>query len=139
MTSFLSALHHDPNQALMLVGPSDSQPIARHIETAFSRADRRRGLLGRLALDRDSALVIAPCWSVHTFHMRFTIDVVFVTRAGTVLALSERLPPWRLAARWGAYAAIELPEGAVERSGIRRGDGLRLVGPGEQGAPSTSP
>jgi uncharacterized membrane protein (UPF0127 family) len=123
---FLSALQ-DRRGAFVLLGRSDTRPIARRIETAFSSADRRRGLLGRVSLEEDSALIIAPCWSVHTFFMRFTIDVVFVSREGTVVAVSPRLRPWRLAAGWGAYATIELAEGSAERSDIRPGDPLRFV------------
>jgi uncharacterized membrane protein (UPF0127 family) len=111
----------------MLVGPQQTRPLARHLETAFDSASRKRGLLGRTHLEPESALIIAPCWSVHTFFMRFTIDVIFVARQGGIVALRPRVRPWRLAAGWGAYATIELPEGTIERAGVRAGDLLRLA------------
>jgi uncharacterized membrane protein (UPF0127 family) len=124
--TFVSTIR-ESQHALMLVGTNEAQPIARHLEAAFTSADRRRGLLGRTSLGPDCALIIAPCWSVHTFFMRFTIDVVFVSEGGTVVSIRPRLTPWRLAADWGADATIELPEGVIERANIRAGDSLRLV------------
>jgi uncharacterized membrane protein (UPF0127 family) len=56
--------------------------------------------------------------------MRFPIDVVFVARDGRVLSAREAVPPWRFRFRIGAFAAIELPAGAVGRSDTRRGDRL---------------
>ena len=66
--------------------------IARH----FWR--RAIGLLGRRSLGAHQGLLITPCDSVHTFFMRWPIDVVFIDRAGTITRIVERLQPWRCAA-----------------------------------------
>ena len=60
------------------------------------------------------------------FFMRFPIDVVFAARDGRVLKAKEHVRPWRVAGAWGAYAAIELPVGAIAASGTRRGDYVEL-------------
>jgi uncharacterized membrane protein (UPF0127 family) len=125
--SFLSPLLQPQPGPLMLVAGAAATPLARRIETAFDSAARNRGLLGRTHLDSGSALIIAPCWSVHTFFMRFTIDVIFAGRDGQVISVRSRLRPWRLAAGWGAYATIELPEGTVAHTEVRPGDVLSLV------------
>jgi len=57
--------------------------------------------------------------------MRFAIDAVFVDRAGRVVRVVERLPPWRTAvfAR-GAAEVIELPAGTAAETGTQAGDEL---------------
>lgn len=93
---------------------TDGGAFAEHVECAFDSASRRRGLLGREAFDPGRAIVIAPCNSVHTFFMKFPIDVVFVGRDGTVLKTTAGLRPWRLVACVAAFATIELPAGTIE-------------------------
>lgn len=73
-----------------------------------------------------SALIIAPSNAIHTFFMRFAIDVAFAARDGTVVKRRTAIPPWRITAAWGAYAVIELPAGALDLSGTERGDTLRI-------------
>jgi len=59
------------------------------------------------------------------FFMRFAIDAVFVDRAGRVLRVAERLPPWRLAtAAPGARDVLELPAGTAARTATQAGDEL---------------
>jgi uncharacterized membrane protein (UPF0127 family) len=100
--------------------------VAELAEIAMNRNARRRGLLGRDGLPPGAALLIVPCSSIHTWFMRFTIDVIFVKRDGRVLGTRTALAPWRLAVGWGAYAVVELPAGTVETAGVRSGDRLEL-------------
>ena len=58
--------------------------LAADLELTLDSESRRRGLLGREGLGEDAALIIAPCNGIHTWFMRFTIDVVFVDKAGRV-------------------------------------------------------
>jgi uncharacterized membrane protein (UPF0127 family) len=102
------------------------RPLAESVETAFDSATRRRGLLGRNGLPDDAALVIAPSNAVHTFFMRFPIDVVFAARDGRVVKIRAGVPPWRLTFARGAFAVVELPAGAAARMGLRVGDRLRI-------------
>ncbi len=96
--------------------------LADRVELAADSKSRRRGLLGRDHLDAGAALVIVPCPSVHTFFMRFPIDVLFVRRDGTVAKCVKDLRAWRIALAAGAYAAVEFQAGTLERSGTTRGD-----------------
>ena len=93
-------------------------------EIAATRRDRRRGLLGR---DRiDGALVLRPCRHVHSFGMRFPLDVAFCDRDGVVLRM-HCLRPWRLAPFVrGAAWVVEAEAGAFERWGLRPGDRLEV-------------
>lgn len=88
---------------------------------------RMVGLLGRSGLPEGEGLVIAPGSSIHTFFMRFAIDVVFVNREGVVLKTAENVKPWRLAfSPRGTRYTIELPVGAIEASQTERGDQLEF-------------
>jgi uncharacterized membrane protein (UPF0127 family) len=124
MPTFLAPLLREPAGSLALRNARTGVVVARRLETAFDSRARNRGLLGRTGLEPDQALVIAPCNSVHTFFMKFTIDVVFVTRDGTVRRISAGLRPWRIAASPTSFAVIETGAGVIARAGLACGDAL---------------
>ena len=129
MKSFLSPLLRSDSSPLALTNTRNNQVVARTLLAAFDSASRRKGLLGRDSLEDGSALIIAPCQAVHTFAMRFAIDVLFVARDGRVLKVRRNVGPRRIAAAWRAFAVVELPAGAIERSGTRPGDQLQIGAP----------
>lgn len=104
--------------------------------SSFAQA---RGLLGRSGLDPGSGMLIDSAPPVHTFFMRFPIDVVFLDRDWTVVGVRSGVRPWRLAGARGAVAALELAEGAAAESGVQEGDVLVLdeLEPGGLAAPPT--
>lgn len=112
---------------LLLVNESTKAAIAQRVELAVSRAERRRGLLGRQRLEAGAALVLTPCFAVHTAGMQFPIDVVFVNRQGLAVRVVRQLVPWRIAIATAAHAVIELPAGTVARCDLRTGDRVSLV------------
>ena len=110
-----------------LTNTRNNQLVARTLLTAFDSASRRRGLLKHESLGEGHALIIAPSNAIHTFQMRFAIDVAFVTREGRVVKVRDAVAPWRIAAAWGAFAVIEMAAGALSVSDTRRGDLLQLT------------
>lgn len=62
---------------------------------------------------RGGGLWLEPCWSVHTWFMRFCVDLVFVGRDGRVAAVHRGVGPWRVVSLRGARAVLEVPCGAV--------------------------
>ena len=129
MKSFLHPLLRAEPGAPGLTNVRNGQVVARTILTAFDSASRRQGLLGRDGLEEGSALIIAPCSAIHTFSMRFAIDVLFVAKDGRVLKTRSNVRPGRIAAALRAFAVVELPPGAIERSGTRKGDQLQVTAP----------
>jgi len=89
-------------------------------EMAVTRKQRRRGLSGRAGLE--GVFVLRPCRHVHTFGMRFPIDIVFCDRDGFVLHLVTLVPGRMSRPVWRAYFAIEAPEGSIERWKLQLGD-----------------
>ena len=103
--------------------------VATALELAGDSKTRNRGLLGRAGLPPEHALILAPANFVHTFFMKFAIDLLFVARDGRVLHLRRDVPARRIAGRIGAFSVIEMAAGALERSGTRVGDRLTIVAP----------
>jgi trehalose synthase len=79
-------------------------------------AGPRARLLGLSRLDRAEAgagLLVPGCSSVHTFGMRFALDLVFLDRCGRALAVQREVPPRRFVSERGAVAVLELPSGTL--------------------------
>ena len=103
----------------------DSQ-IADRVLLADDGRSRRKGLLGRDGLDKGEGLWIIPCEAVHTFWMRFAIDLIYLDREYRVLKIRSAVPPWRLSACLRAHSVIELAPGTINEKQVRRGDRLAM-------------
>ena len=125
---FLAPLLRKSAGTLSLRDARRGAVLACRVETAFDSTTRRRGLLGRESLESGSVLVIAPCNAIHTFSMRFPIDVAFATREGRIVKVLADLRPWRIGVAWRAYAVLEFPAGTLARAGTQPGDDLVFVG-----------
>lgn len=90
------------------------------LEVARTRAERRRGLLGRDGID--GALMLSPARSVHTLGMRFAIDVAHLAPDGTVLhtCTMGRNRVGRVV--MAASSVLEAAAGSFERWGLSAGD-----------------
>ena len=106
---------------------ADGRVVCERCLLAETPLARMRGLLGRRGLDSGDGLLLRPAPSVHTFFMRFPIDVVFLNSHGEVLRVVADLRPWRVAGARGAKAVVELAAGEAARRGIRRGDRLEFA------------
>jgi uncharacterized membrane protein (UPF0127 family) len=100
--------------------------LARAAEVADSSAKRRTGLLGRARLEPGEGLWILPCESVHTFFMKFPIDLVYLDKNRKVRKVRHAVPAWRLSACLTAHSVLELPAGAAAESGTVAGDELAI-------------
>lgn len=91
---------------------------------------RLMGLMGRKSLDPYDALVLhsdLAMQSIHTFFMRFSIDVIFLNKKMKVLKIVKKMKPFRMTRLvWGASTVIELTAGSVE-SKIKEGDILEFI------------
>ena len=112
---------------MALVNQRTDESLADRIELAVTRNDRRKGLLGRDVFETSSALIIAPCFSIHTMFMRFDIDAVFVDDDGRAVKVVQGMGPWRIAVQPFAHAVVELPAGSLRERPVDVGDRLYLV------------
>lgn len=129
--------------ALIAKNMSTGFLVADRVGVASTRAERAVGLLSRTGLEPGEALWIVPSRGVHTWGMRFAIDVVALDADGVVIDQVSSLKPWRIRLpRWGTAGVLELPAGTIASSGIVRGHRIEFepsaapAAPGLDGAAS---
>ena len=96
------------------------------MEVADTSRKRNVGLLRHTGLEPGEGLWIVPCESVHTFFMKFAIDLVYIDRKQKVRKVRRAVPPWRLSACLTAHSILEFPAGTIERTGTQPGDELTI-------------
>ena len=98
--------------------------VLASLEAAMTRSERRRGLRHRT--DFEGALCLDRTRWVHTFGMKFPIDVAFLDSDGIVLK-TVTMQRWRLGTPMvGARSVIEARAGAFGRWGVHLGDRLEV-------------
>ncbi len=106
-----------------LTNARSGQVIVETVALANGWLERYQGLLGRRNISPDEGLWIDPCNGIHTFGMRFPIDVLVLDRDQQVLRIAFRVPAWRvLAPMRGGRSVIELAAGVAQRAGLAEGD-----------------
>ena len=113
-------------EIVTLIRRADSAVVCERCVVAASPLRRMRGLLGRATLPAGEGVLLRPARSVHTFFMRFPIDVVFVDSQLAVLRIAAALPPWRTAGERSACSVLELAAGECERRRVAVGDVLLI-------------
>jgi hypothetical protein len=101
--------------------------LALGLEAAHTGQSRRKGLLGRECLRPGEGLWIAPCESVHTFFMKFPIDLVYLDRQHRVKKVRDSVGPWRISACLAARSVLELPAGTVRATQTEQGDIVEIA------------
>lgn len=101
--------------------------LGDNIAVADTSATRRQGLLKHQGLKPGEGLWIVPCEGVHTFFMKFPIDVVFLSRKRSVLKVRRDMGRWGMTMCLRAHSVLELPAGTLAETGTSVGDQLELV------------
>jgi uncharacterized membrane protein (UPF0127 family) len=83
------------------------------------------GLLGTTSLEPGCGLLIFPTQAVHTFGMKYPLDLVFLDRKKRVVGLRQSVRPYRLSPIfWKAECVLELPPSTIEQSKTEMGDSI---------------
>ena len=127
MHAVVSRLARFGRAATVTVTSSLGCVVCERCAVADTAPARMRGLLGRSDLEPGEGVLLRPAPSIHTWFMRFPIDVVFLDRDLRVIDVVPGLRPWRVAARRGARVVLELATGEASRRAVRPGDTLELV------------
>jgi uncharacterized membrane protein (UPF0127 family) len=102
--------------------------LARAGRVADTVLARMVGLLRDHELPEGAGLWIVPCNSIHSFAMRFTFDAIFLSRELRVVHLMPEMKPWRVSAiKFSAHSVLELPAGAIARTGTQPGDQFEMT------------
>jgi uncharacterized membrane protein (UPF0127 family) len=110
-----------------IVNTSNGFIVARRAKVARSFWRRLVGLMFRQSMGEDEALILYRSSCIHTFFMRFPIDLLFLDGDLKVLKICHTLRPWRFAVCCGASVVMELPSGKAIRVPVEIGDVLEPV------------
>jgi len=107
--------------------------VADNVAVAATHAERAVGLLARNGLEPGEALWIVPSRGVHTWGMRFAIDVLALDERGVVIDQVTALKPWRIRLpRRGTAGVLELPSGTLNASGTAIGHRIEFARAGDR-------
>lgn len=110
------------------------QLVAERVVVAAAFWSRFRGLMFRSGWGQDDGLWLVPCRQIHTFGMRFPIDVAFLDHQERIVYAIPALPPGRISPYIReAQSVLELPAGTLERVGACVGDYLLITASGDDG------
>ena len=98
--------------------------LGEAIDVADTSAKRATGLLKHTELRAGEGLWIVPCEGVHTYFMKFPLDLVYIDKKNVVRKVVRNVPPWRASFCLMAHSIVELPVGTIEGSATRKGDEL---------------
>jgi uncharacterized membrane protein (UPF0127 family) len=104
----------------------DGSTLLDLVEVALTGKERMVGLMGRKELPPGEGLLIPDCRIVHTFFMRFPIDLVYLDGENCVVRIVRKVQPWGFSACWQAQSVLEMPAEWAAKSSLRTGDRLRF-------------
>ena len=111
-----------PETRLQMFNITRQTKLATSVEVAGTGAKRSKGLLGRTGLAQGEALWIVPCESVHTFFMKFSLDLVYLDRQFRIKKIRRNVPPWRISGCLTAHSVVEFPAGSIRQTDALPGD-----------------
>ena len=115
-------------KTILLRNQTRDNVICPRCQLADNLWTRGKGLLGRKGLDENEGILLVPGTSIHMFGMKFSIDVIYLTKDDVVTDWVENIGPGRAhVAKDQAgkpYAALEVAAGTIARVGVQIGDQL---------------
>jgi uncharacterized membrane protein (UPF0127 family) len=106
----------------------NGKQLADNVTVADDLFKRMKGLLGRDNLLDGEALWIKPCMSIHTFFMKYPIDIFFLDKRKRIITTIRNMQPNRLT--WiypNAVSVLELPAGVLQTTDTRIGDEIEIA------------
>lgn len=112
---------------MVLINLHSGQTLADQLDIADQFWTRFKGLMFTKSLPVGNGLMIKPCQSIHTFFMRYAIDVIYLDGENNVIEASGHVEPGKMGKMVrGAQIVIELPSGTIEKTKTKPGDRLQL-------------
>ena len=103
-----------------------SEELVLEVELAETSIERMRGLLGRKMLAAGRAMWFRRCRSVHTFFMRFSLDLIFLDENMRVTCVNRGVPPWRaVIGPAGSSSVLEMQAGWLESMDVGQNLSIR--------------
>jgi len=113
---------------VVLVNDSNGNIIADSLEEANTFWKRFKGLMFTEKLAKGKALFFKPCKSIHTFFMKYPIDVIYLRKDLTIIAVDEGIAPFKIGKlNFGVDAVIEMPAGTLKQTQTQIGHKLTII------------
>lgn len=111
----------------MLYNVTKKNTVIENLRIAKNFKERFWGLMFKKRISPNEGLMLLDCNGIHTYFMRFAIDVVFMDINHQVISIKEKIKPWKNSGFIKkAYITLELPAGTVNKKDISVGDILIL-------------
>lgn len=112
---------------LLVKNTDRNSVVATCAGIADTSQKRRTGLLKHANLAAGEGLWIVPCEAVHTFGMKFPIDVLYLSKQKKVLKIRDNMKKSRMSICLRAHSVLELPAGRAAETGTAVGDQLEFT------------
>ncbi len=113
--------------SLKIINVKNDYVIADMAKEAKSFWKQLKGLIGKKSFDSGSAMIFPKCKQIHTYFMRFPIDIIFIDEQNIVIAATENLGKNRISKHINASkCVIELPAGTINQSDLKIGDKILI-------------
>lgn len=110
------------------INTTTQKELGKRIRKAITFFQRTRGLLGRKEIKKGEGLYIPACRSIHTFFMRFPIDVVFIDDDNRIIRVAPSLVPFRIAfGPRNTAGVLELSAGTLNDNRCIAGDKISFI------------
>ncbi len=112
---------------IKLVNKKNGSVVSAQVAEARSFFERLKGLMFDEGMSEFDGLLIIPCNSIHTFFMRFNIDVIFLDKNFKVVKIIKNLAPWRMTRFYfSAFQVLEMKGGSLA-SDVEEGDSFEVI------------
>lgn len=111
---------------MVLVNATKKTVVSDNCHFANTVLKRMVGLLNRGQFGKGEGLLLDRCYGIHTFGMRFPIDVLFLDKDLHVIRAVKALPPHRTCVVKKSVYVLEVPVGALDASHTAEGDQIQI-------------
>ena len=113
---------------MTLVNATNGRLLADDVAKAHGFATRLKGLLFTRDFPYGQALHIQPCNQIHTFFMKYSIDVLHLNERHEVVGIEENVRPGRIGRKYaGTVSVVELPSGTIDLTHTELGHKLSFL------------
>lgn len=110
-----------------IINATEGREIVSSAKVASSFSSRLLGLMFKKKIKNEQALIFYQAPSIHTFFMRFPIDIIFLDKKMKVKRIVNCLRPWKAIICKGAYATIEFSSGKIKDGNINLDDQIKIL------------
>jgi uncharacterized protein len=113
---------------LKLINKTNNIVICENVMVADTYFKRLKGLMFTKSLPEQNALHIVPCNEIHTFNMKYSIDVIYLDDKNSILAIDEDMKPGKIGKHVkNAVSVVELPSGKVKKLEVKIGQTVTFI------------